>query len=120
VRGSDAPDLVRNTASPIVLLRRSGYSKRAFSASRFDLNGFDEGVNLPSTYLKSSHCSIVLHIEFHRAAHLAKRVTKKVLDFGGCLRVNSHSQVVYIGAHNLPLEISHNVAKLTRILREKF
>src|SRR5579859_658882 len=38
---------------------RSGSFKRAFSAAAFDLNGFESGVNWPSTYLKSSHCSMI-------------------------------------------------------------
>jgi hypothetical protein len=41
---------------------RSGYFSRAFSAAAFVLNGFDNGVNWPSTYLKRSHCSMILGI----------------------------------------------------------
>jgi hypothetical protein len=47
----------------MVLRSRSGYFKRAFSASRFVLNGLDNGVNSRPMYLYSSHRSIVRAIE---------------------------------------------------------
>jgi hypothetical protein len=53
---------IRITPTPIVPRSRSGYFSRAFSAAAFVLNGFDNGVNWPSMYLKSSHCSIILGI----------------------------------------------------------
>jgi len=56
---------VRITPTPIVLRSRSGYFRRAFSACCFVLKAFDSGVNSPSTYLKSSHCSVVLGIEIY-------------------------------------------------------
>jgi|HubBroStandDraft_6_1064221.scaffolds.fasta_scaffold00449_18 hypothetical protein len=52
----------------MVLRWRSGYFNHTFSASCFVLNGFDKGVNLPSTYLKSSHCPVVLAIELYSIA----------------------------------------------------
>jgi len=47
------------TPTPIAPRSRSGSFKRAFSAATFVLNGFDNGVNRPSTYLKRSHCSVI-------------------------------------------------------------
>jgi hypothetical protein len=49
---------IRITPNPIDLRWRSGYFKRAFSASSFHWNGFDKGVNSPGSNLKSSHCSM--------------------------------------------------------------
>jgi hypothetical protein len=63
---------MRITPSPIVLRSRSGYFKRAFSASCFVLNGFDRGVNSPSTYLKSSHCSVFWAMRFYSTERLGK------------------------------------------------
>jgi hypothetical protein len=53
---------IRITPNATVRLSRSGSFKRAFSAAAFVLKGFDNGVNSPSTYLKSSHCSIIFGI----------------------------------------------------------
>jgi hypothetical protein len=54
----------RITPIPTFLRSRSVYFSRAFSAASFVLNGFDNGVNSPSTYLKSSHCSMILGMGF--------------------------------------------------------
>src|SRR5580704_1335830 len=52
--------LLRITPTATPRRSRSGSFNRAFSAAAFVLNGFDKGVNSPSTYLKSSHCLMIL------------------------------------------------------------
>ncbi len=54
--------LIRITPTATDLRSRSGIFKRAFTASALVLNGLDNGVNSPLTYLKSSHCSMILGI----------------------------------------------------------
>jgi hypothetical protein len=46
--------------SPIVLRSCSGYFRRACSACSLLSNGFESAVIFPSTYLKSTHCTVVL------------------------------------------------------------
>jgi hypothetical protein len=54
--------LTRITPTATPRRSRSGSFKRAFSASAFVLNGFDNGVSRPSMYLKSSHFKMILGI----------------------------------------------------------
>jgi len=65
-RGASRSDYfsVRITPTATDRRSRSGSFRRAFSADAFVLNGFDNGVNWPPTYLKSSHCSTILGISF--------------------------------------------------------
>jgi hypothetical protein len=66
-------ELFRITPIPMALRSRSGYFKRAFSARSFVLNGFDSGVNWPSMYLNSSHCSMILGMKLYSTFALRAR-----------------------------------------------
>ncbi len=68
-RGSaGAPALVprypRTTPTPILLRSCSGYLNRTFSASCFDLKGFDKGVNAPSMYWNRIHFLVGFGMSF--------------------------------------------------------
>jgi hypothetical protein len=55
-------NLILTTPTAIFVRSFSGYFERASSASFLVFKGFDSGVNSPSIYVKSSHCSFVFGI----------------------------------------------------------
>src|ERR1700686_1790781 len=71
----------RITPIPTFLRSRSVYFSRAFSAASFVLNGFDNGVNSPSTYLKSSHC-LSIRSKMNAASSMALSTKHCLAKFG--------------------------------------